>query len=211
MAKKVVYLFGAGSTQAVIKAISPEKGLLTPDIQEVIEQQYSSRGIDNRIWNELITEGNDIEHLISVLESQHNYSASEHVRELYRKAILELSKNFSTNPPKDNLYSVLIDLHLNVGGLEEELLSFITLNYEDILEQTIKVHFKREIDYIITTVKHKSNGKKPIRVFKLHGSFNWFNSRPIRIRKMTSMARGNTLWIPPGVEKSYFKKQSNRY
>ena len=199
MAKKVVYLFGAGSTQAVLKAISPEKGLLTPDIQEVIKQ-YSPRGLDKRIWNELITIG-DIEHLISVLESQHNYSASEHVKKYYQKAIMELSRNFSTNPPKNNLYSVLIDLHLNVDGLEEELVSFMTLNYEDILERTIKVHFKREIDYIITTVKHKSNGKEPIRVFKLHGSFNWFNSRPIQIRKMTSIASGNTLWIPPGVEK----------
>lgn len=200
MAKKIVYLFGAGSTQAVIKAISPEKGLLTPDIQEEI-QGYSPRGIDREIWNELIMKGRDIEHLISVLESQHNFSASEHLGRYYSKAIVELSKEFSTHPPKNNLYSVLIDLHLNVAGLEEELLSFMTLNYEDILERTIEVVFDREIDYIIKTAKPGSNQNNGIRVFKLHGSFNWNNSRPIEIRKITSLRPGKMLWIPPGVEK----------
>ncbi len=198
--KKVIYLFGAGATQAVVKAINPEKGLLTADIQDVIEKQFSSKGVDDRIWNELITKGNDIEHLISVLESQHNYAASEKLREHYRDAIVKLSEEISDNPPS-NLYSILIDLHRNIKKLDEELSCFITLNYEDILERTIKAHFKYEIDYTIQTLKMKKIKRTSIKVFKLHGSFNWFNSRPIAVKKMASLQSKDTLWIPPGVEK----------
>ena len=198
--KKVVYLFGSGATQAVVKAINPDLGLLTIDIQEEIETNYSSRGINNTIWNELITKGNDVEHLISVLESQHNYSASEKLRKYYRDAIVNLSEKIPTNPLPDNLYSILIDLH-HIDGLDEELLSFITLNYEDILERTISSHFDYSIDYIIETINKKPKKSSTIKVFKLHGSFNWSNSRPISVRKMTALKSKDTLWIPPGVEK----------
>jgi len=209
MAKKVVYLFGAGATQAVIQDIDPENSLMTSDVQKHILKNYSNRGIDDRIWNELVTEGNDIEHLISVLETQYNYSTSEKIRRYYQEALVNLSKKFSKKP-EPNLYTVLSDLHLNIfsnlpkekAGLEEELLCFITLNYEDILEKSIKKHFKYKykIDYAIETTTPVSNGNKLI-VIKLHGSFNWTNRIPIQIKSMGALKSGNALWIPPGVEK----------
>lgn len=199
--KKVVYLFGAGATHAVVKALNPDLGLLTNNIQEEIEEKYSltRKGVNNTIWNELVTQGNDVEHLISVLESQHNYSASEKLRKYYRDAIVKISKEIPANPFPTNLYSVLIDLH-NIIDLDEELLSFITLNYEDLLEKSIKTHFGCDVDYIIKT-GNKRPKKSPIKVYKLHGSFSWFNSRPISIRKMDAIKSKDTLWIPPGVEK----------
>lgn len=197
--KKLVYLFGAGATHAVIKALNPDLGLLTVNVQEEIEANYSSKGINSTVWNELVTQGNDVEHLISVLESQYNYTASEKLRRFYRDAIVTLSEKIPANPLPTNLYSVLIDLH-HVSGLEEELLSCITLNYEDILERTIKAHFGYDVDYVVKT-GNKQARKKPIKVYKLHGSFNWFNSRPIIIRKMSAINSKDTLWIPPGVEK----------
>lgn len=196
--KKVVYLFGAGATQAVLKSNSPLDGLLTKDIQEKIKKKYTSRGLNGRIWNELISVS-DIEHLISVLETQHKNQASEKIRKYYRESIIEIAEPISKNPPKKNLYSVLIDYY-NINNLDEELLCFITLNYEDILERTIKSLFNREIDYSL-----HSNGNKPqsdaIKVLKLHGSFNWQNTRPVSIKNMTTKNSLNSLWIPPGVEK----------
>lgn len=199
--KKVVYLFGAGATHAVVKALNPDLGLLTNDIQEKIEAKYSGiiKGVNNTIWNELVTQGIDVEHLISVLESQHNYSASEKLRKYYREAIVTISEEIPQNPLPANLYSVLIDLH-NITGLDEKYLSFISLNYEDVFERTIKAHFKYDVDYVIKT-GNKISQKTLIKVYKLHGSFNWFNSRPISIRKMTAIKSKDTLWIPPGVEK----------
>lgn len=197
--KKVVYLFGAGATHAVVKALNPDLGLLTVNIQEQIESNYTNRGIDSAIWNELVTQGNDVEHLISVLESQHNYSASERLRKYYRDAIVSLSEKIPTNPFPTNLYSLLIDLH-DITELNEDLLSCITLNYEDILERSIKSHFGYCVDYVVKT-DNKQTRISPIKVYKLHGSFNWFNSRPVNVKKMTAIKSKDTLWIPPGVEK----------
>ena len=140
MTKKVIYLFGAGATQAVIKDLDPEKSLMTPDIQKLIENKYSNREIEARIWNELTTV-KDIEHLISVLESQYNYSTSELLRQYYRMALVELANEVNISDSA-TLYTVLSDLYVNRSGLEEELLCFITLNYEDILERSIKEQLK---------------------------------------------------------------------
>lgn len=199
--KKIVYLFGAGATQAVLKAINPSLSLLTKDIQEKISHKYSAPHLNKRIWTELITV-TDIEHLISVLESQHNYSASERIKQYYREAIRDIilhSPELKKLPMK-NLYSVLIDLHKYVTDLDEKLLCFITLNYEDILERTIKSFFKFEVDYSLypNSLNLTSNA---IKVIKLHGSFNWQNTRPITIKTMASTKSPNALWIPPGVEK----------
>jgi hypothetical protein len=199
--KKVVYLFGAGASHAVIKHANPEKGLMTADIQRQIQLKYSDKkkGVDSRIWNELITTS-DIEHLISVLESQYNYSSTDKIRKYYRDALVELAKEFSKAPPQINLYTVLYDLHENVSDLQEELLCFITLNYEDLLERSLRTHLKYNADYAIKT-NVETNAGITVEILKLHGSFNWNNSRPIQIRKMTAIPSGKTLWIPPGVEK----------
>lgn len=199
MSKKVIYLFGAGATQAVIKDIDLDKGLMTSDIQKLISKKYPKRGIEDTIWHELITV-KDIEHLISVLEAQYHYATTEKLRRYYQRALVELAIDISVSDTA-TLYTVLTDLHMNIPDLDEELLCFITLNYEDILENSIKRHLKCDIDYTILTSRPTKN-ENPIRVIKLHGSFNWKNSRPVQIRSMKSLAdRGNALWIPPGVEK----------
>ncbi len=207
MTKKIIYLFGAGATQAVIKDMDPDKSLMTSDIQRLIEKhpkKFPRTRIEPTIWNQLVTEGYDIEHLISVLETQYNFSTSEKLRRYYQKALVELTKRV-IKPNYPTLYTVLTDLYVNIfpklessDNLKEELLCYITLNYEDILERSIKKQLKCEIDYVIETTK-PINSTNSINVIKLHGSFNWTNSRPIKVKRMTES--GNVLWIPPGVEK----------
>lgn len=198
--KKVVYLLGSGATHAVLKHAKPPKGVLTKDIQKAIEDSHPNSRMSGVIWNELITDGNDVEHLISVLESQHNYTASEKVRAYYRSALVSLAKAFSGNPPAMNLYNVLFDLHTGVSGLQEEVSCFMTLNYEDILEQCLRKHFGREIDYGLDTGETTGTTDK-VPVLKLHGSFSWTNDRPIHIKPMTRVTDKTALWIPPGTEK----------
>jgi len=205
MPKKIAYLLGAGATEAVVKNLSSVNGLMTSDIRQHIAKTYSSKPFSTRVWNEIVSDGYDLEHIVSVLEYQYNYSASNTLRNYYRNAIVELSKNIfkksSINPPY-NLYSVLIDMHLNLDAkLDEELLCLMSLNYEDILENTIKKHFKYEVDYGIHN-NTSSIAARQVSVFKLHGSFNWENVRPIQVAKtMTALSPNNTLWIPPGVDK----------
>jgi len=197
--KKVVYLFGAGATQAVLKSCNPVNSLLTKDIQDQIKKKYTGRGMGGRIWNELISVG-DIEHLISVLGTQHQNSATEKIRRYYRDSIIELAKPMSKNPDIKNLYSVLIDYY-NLPSIDEELLCFMTLNYEDILERTIESLFHFKINYALHSNNKIQKIGKEIRVLKLHGSFNWQNTRPVSIKSMSVKNSNESLWIPPGIEK----------
>jgi hypothetical protein len=197
--KKVIYLFGAGATHAVISAVAPDEGLTTNDIREKIRNKHSNSGLDKNVWNELMSDKTDIEHLISVLESQQNHSTAHLVRRYYRDALVALCKRFSKSPPT-NLYVVLADLHKNVAAFDEELSCIITLNYEDILERSLKKHLGYDTDYVIQTKKEGESNDR-IGVLKLHGSFNWINHRPVQTKVMTAVSDSKALWIPPGIDK----------
>jgi hypothetical protein len=197
MPKKVIYLLGSGASHAVVKNIDQEKGLLTKDVLDVIEKRFLGR-FNKEIRSELTADGNDVEHLISYLEYKYDYSNLNKLRNYYQKAIVELATAFSTQTP-GNLYSVLLDMH-SIQGIDEELMCFMTLNYEDILEKTILNHHGYGIDYVFNPI-NKTNRKDKIKVFKLHGSFNWLNNRPIKISRKSAVNADKTLWIPPGVDK----------
>lgn len=198
MPKKIVYLLGSGATHAVIREIDITKGLLTKDIQDYVGKTFSSRGIEQVIWNEL-TQTKDVEHLISVLDFQHKRAVSEKLRSYYRSAIIALAASVSYRLPA-NLYTVLCDLHIHLGQeLCEELVCFLTLNYEDILERSIKMHLEKEVSYGFADESRRGNDR--IEVLKLHGSFTWKSTYPIEIGTMTSVKNSTSLWIPPGVDK----------
>ncbi len=208
--KKIIYLFGSGATHAVINSIDPTKQLLTADIRQKIgerEQQLKGIEIKTEIWNELMDPAVDIEHLISILETNHHYSSSQKIRGLYHQAIVDLSNEAITkiheriNTP--NLYSILFDLH-NVKDLQEKVIGVFTLNYENFLEQTLKKHLGISVNYLVGK-KSKRNTNREIPVLKLHGSFNWKNTTPVSFGEMDKIREADALWIPPGVDK---KKES---
>jgi len=199
---KIVYLLGAGATHAVISSIYSDRGLLTSNIRDKISSEYDLSDIDDSIANELVSEKVDIEHLISVVESQYNYSTAQNLKSLYRRAINDLSKDFMESPPL-NLYTSLIDIY-NISDLNEELLALITLNYEDLLERTIIKHFHKKVNYLVQTISEpldSTSSENYYQVLKLHGSFNWLNERPIKIAPSYNISDQKALWIPPGVEK----------
>jgi hypothetical protein len=199
--KKIIYLFGAGATHAVINAIDPSKQLLTADIRQQISNKEQKSEIPIQVWNELMDSSVDIEHLISVLETNYNYSIAQKIRGYYHDAIISLSeeiiKNIDSPSYKPNLYSVLFNFH-SIKELEEKVTCILTLNYEDILEQTLISHLNFNVDYLIDD---KTKKRKRISVLKLHGSFNWINSRPIVVKSAFKIKSEDALWIPPGVEK----------
>lgn len=205
MVQKVAYLLGSGATHGVVQH-SNNLGLLTRDIQQHIRERLEAEkpGFTDKIWNEIVKVGRDVEHLISVLDSQYKYDMSNSVRDYYHRAISEITARIPT-PLQPNLYTVLVDLHWNSRLSEtEELLCFMSLNYEDILERSIEAHLARRVDYILETTGRAlllPDGKT-IPVLKLHGSFNWQNSRPVNVRQMSELPTSkDTLWIPPGLDK----------
>jgi len=198
--KRIVYLFGAGATEAVVKVIDPEKGLLTSDIRTKIEELFARKAhvIDDLLWNELLSTTSNIEHLISILEYQNDFEASHVIRGYYRSALQDLARPFSDNPPALNLYTVLGDLHLNVDK-KEELSCILTLNYEDVLEQSLVKHLGCKLNYGIEADTNSADAQ--VTVLKLHGSFSWVNCRPIQTGSGSGSNPEKALWIPPGVGK----------
>jgi hypothetical protein len=202
--KNVVYLFGSGASHAVINAIDPSKQLLTADIRQEIHEKEKDAKVKNipiDIWNELMDPKVDIEHLISILETNYHHESAQYIRNYYHDAIISLSKEVieKIDDPiyRPNLYSVLFDFH-NIKNNVEKVISVFSLNYEDLFEQTLKFHLNLDVDYLI---KKKNKDKKFIPVLKLHGSFNWTNTRPVNIKKTKNIRSGDALWIPPGVDK----------
>lgn len=197
--KRIGYLFGAGASHAVVKALDSTKGLMTADIQRVIEREDSG-SIDPVLWNELVSTGRDVEHIISVVESMYDSTSSIRLRELYQGAIVQLTEAAVKNVPRNNLYSVLADIHFNGGGTEE-LAFFATLNYEDLLERTLTTHYAAAVDYKLLTRPRSPKRRRNVDVYKLHGSFNWKNQRPVNVADMFKLKPHEPLWIPPGVDK----------
>ncbi|MEK6780993.1 MAG: hypothetical protein AABY93_04775 [Bacteroidota bacterium] len=204
--KRIIYLFGSGATHATINAIDLTKNLLTSDIRDKIrEKEFSikDKEIPTDVWNELMDAKVDIEHLISILETNYHYHSAQIIRKQYHEAILNLSKEViaNINKPKfkPNLYSILFDLH-KVKKLKEQVTSIFTLNYEDLLEKSLKAHLDIEADYLIASKKSSRLSTK-IPVLKLHGSFNWLNIRPILVGNAHKIKESEALWIPPGVDK----------
>ncbi len=203
--KKVVYLLGSGATHAVVNSIDSQLGLLTRNVKDKFDEIDAARKstIDPDIWNEAVKEVVDIEHLISVIESDYRFYEANSLREIYRDTITSLASKIGdlTEP---NLYSILYDLY-KVSDYDEELQCFLTLNYEDILERTIKEQFGDKIDYGIQLAKSEEDSSSEVgswaRVFKLHGSFSWLNDRPVKVKELSDIGLGKALWIPPGVDK----------
>lgn len=205
MPKKVVYLFGSGATHAVINSLDASKELLASDIREKIrekESEIKEVELSVEIWNELMDPHVDIEHLISILETDYHYSSAQKIRQFYHDAIIDLSKEFlkkiNVKTFTPNLYSVLFDFH-NLKSSNESVISVLTLNYEDLFEQTLKEHLNMSVNYVIAKRNNKKG--KVLPVLKLHGSFNWKNTRPITIKNAKSGKSSDALWIPPGVDK----------
>lgn len=205
MAKKVLYLLGAGATHGMLQDQDSTLRLMPRDIQSTIFNKYKRKlppNVDEKAWV-AFEKTTDVEHFISILEYQNNFEAAETIRRLYRQAIVKAASGLSTNPPKTNLYAVLLDYQLNLATkyLDQELLGFVSFNYDDVLENTINTHFG-VVNYVFREQRSgKSGGDESVDVFKLHGSFNWVNTRPIRIRRMKYMSSLPALWIPPGVDK----------
>jgi len=208
MAKqKVVYLFGAGATQAAISKVDDTCNVLMPDISQAVLLKIRQKEIKDLypISNELSEETNmDVEHLITVLDSSpypYHLSMAEHLRQLFRGEILERLRRVPSQI-KPNLYAVLFDLY-KTSGFAEELIGAITLNYDQIAEIGFASVYGG-VNYVINAASKHSvlRGKKRVPPFiKIHGSFNWQNKYPVTMADEDRIKQEEALWIPPGMGK----------
>ncbi|MCJ7546511.1 MAG: SIR2 family protein [Deltaproteobacteria bacterium] len=205
--RKIVYLLGAGATQADIDLKDDTIRILMQNIREGIVKEIDRRKIRSlaKVKNELVGEGRDVEHLITLYESTGIPEHESIARDLKLLFIEEIQKRINKLGInyKPRLLSALIDMH-EIVGLGEVLQGVITLNYEDLLENAMQM-VMGGVNYVISIKKRRNSlnlkpDSKPI--LKLHGSFNWKNDFPITLLdKKKIKTPEDVLWIPPGVEK----------
>ena len=202
-AKKVVYLFGTGATQAEMSLQGKAMRILMRDITYGILRKIETKKIKRLadLKNELAADHADIEHLITLYESTGIYKhevIAKGLKRLFKEEIQERTRDMIPR-----LLTALIDMH-KITGLNEKLQGILTLNYEDILERAIQkvegaVDYSIEMNYRHSSLKGSRTGYP---LLKLHGSFNWKNDLPITLTDEDKIRRlEDALWIPPGLEK----------
>lgn len=208
-AKKVIYLFGAGSSQGDVSFVDPSIFLLTSDVVDGIVEKIDTKNIKllREVKNELRIKS-DVEHLITLYENigtaKHSKIAKK-LKELFREEILERLKLLKERNQNffPALSCALIDMH-DILKNSEELSGIMTVNYDDLIEQAIHIT-NREINLSIK-VNNKSNVYRTslngFPLLKLHGSFNWANDYPVTLSSEEILNSAQVLWIPPGIDKN---------
>ena len=214
LSKPIVYLLGAGATQAevdylgaaqVFVLMRDSKELGREGLSTAILKKLGARGIPFS----LSEHGVDIEKLISLLmasgiESQEKLA--ERMRRLYFNEIrLRLAKAKIISRPQ--LAQALFEMHSNekFNRETESLSGILTTNHDGLLQiasQKVFGSVNVGFPFVSADVKLDTARRVP-PILQLHGSFSWQFGLPPRITTLKRNSRylSNTMWIPPTVLK----------
>lgn len=209
---KVVYLFGAGATQAEVSFDGPGNvSVLMSDTNDFGE------GISTGVLKRLGTEGDafktdkgvDIEKLISLLTASgidEHLELAEKMRRHYFGEICERLNNAIT-VERPSLATALLEMHRNATfQMEVESLSgIITTNHDGLLQAAFKGTFGGvDVGFpFFSNDLSIPNGNPVPPLLELHGSFTWSFGSPLEITMLSksSIYSRDASWIPPTVLK----------
>lgn len=209
--KRVVYLWGAGATQAEISHLGARNiNLLMRDSEELGE------GIATRILKQLpprqrsrflVDEGTDIEKLISLLSGcnvAEYHKLAEHLRQLY---FVDISSKLAEAKVllSPTLAIGLLSLHNDpLFARHEHLSGVITTNHDGLMQlASQKVYSAVNIGIPFKSSDLEDSRTIEWPVIQLHGSFTWTFGMPLTVTPLTPSAKysPNTVWIPPTILK----------
>ena len=203
----VVYLIGAGASQACVDYVGSGRGILMRDLNPLlagrVRQLATKDGSEDEtilaLVNAVIKEDTDFEHVITFLDespsARHREFAND-LRQVFEEVLREQLSSIDAEVGVDRLklYSALLDMH-NVNDFPEALQAILTINYDEYIEEAAKTTHGGPIDYGVHIEGQRGGGDKFV-LLKLHGSFGWADKWPI-----CPFDDSSTLWIPPGIQK----------
>ena len=212
--RRIVYLFGAGASHASIKARNSVHSILTRDLNPpllaelrplVVEEGGPYEGL-MPLFNEVMTEDADLEHLITFLDespSAVHRQFADHLRRCFSRVLTKTLQTVEDELASDRfgLYAMLLDMY-NVPNFSESLEGILTINYDDYIEAALSHLTEGEhdpVDYGID-LPSQPGGPELIQILKLHGSFSWHDTWPVR--PFAEVENDIPLWIPPGIQKA---------
>ena len=207
--KKVAYLIGAGGSHACVKTLGSPNGILMSDlatdlvvgVKHLVESDDQYRPLLG-VVNEIVGEEADFEHLITFFDespSAAHRALADGMRRVFEDVLNARLQEIETEYGSDrmSLYAALFDMY-NVTGIEESLHGVLTLNYDDYIEvAAAEIHDSAPIDLDFGA---STEDARRSWLLKLHGSFAWEDTWPIRRRAAGTTSR--PLWIPPGIRKA---------
>lgn len=208
--KQIVYILGAGATQAE----ATHQGGVPINLM-MKDSEKLGLGVSSRIKTRInldrsleIRNEVDIEKLISLLSASgiNDYSdKAEQLRKGYFEEIIKsLDKAEVLNKPE--LAIGLLEMHNNKTFKKFESLSgIISLNHDNLFQlASQKVHNCINLGFEFRSEHFEfDNEEKSPLIIHLHGAFNWMNTLPIEILKLTTRSKYDKeiLWIPPAILK----------
>lgn len=211
--KKIVYLFGAGATQAELSQMIEDKdfnssyfqkhGLLISEISQRVTRHAKLLRLFDNLGLLFPSQGlSNIELLISLMEGNANQiddslKKTQKLKELVKSDIervltVERRKRFY-------LHKALLELDKNNSKTKtEEILGYITLNYDTVLDEAyLEIKDVKTINYCLSSYEHNVDG---VPLLKLHGSFKWYSNLSIV---------NNFSILPLGIENNYLQLPYN--
>ena len=211
--KQVIYVLGAGATQAEVAYQGGEKVNLLMKDSPLFGEGISTRVLKKARENKLFDAANkgeiDIEKLISLLSAtgiEKGRRQAEKLRQFYYEEILDgLTKSGLLNKPE--LSIGLLEMHKNglLSEKVEKLTGIISLNHDNLFQvasQTVHGCIFLGFKFKSKQGLFKDDRKAPL-IIKPHGSFDWRGASPIQVLglKPKSKYSKNMLWIPPTILK----------
>lgn len=198
MAKRILYLLGAGASHAEVmnttnENVSDKNGIL---ISHVSSRVMTRAFLTKKLWsrkplNTINSKKGDfnIELLISLLET--NRISESVVKGLKKFVEDDIKKILSDNRrEKFYLHKALFELHKKTEE-REYLLGLISLNYDSVVDEGYLKIFEQRPSYYRKYEKEDTG----IPVLKLHGSFDWeIPIMPIGMNKNYLFPPYNFIW-----------------
>lgn len=208
--KQIVYLWGAGATQAEIsfrgahhvnllmRDSSLASGVATRILQQLPKKWQVSFGAD---------QATDIEKLISLLAASAATTyqrLAQEIRQLYFNDICRhLAVAGVLSDP--TLAIGILRMHKNELFARHETLSgIITTNHDGLLQLAAqRVHAEVDIGIPFASNEVTQSASRVAPILHLHGSFTWSFGVPLRVSLLSehSQYSSETVWIPPAILK----------
>jgi len=209
---KVVYLFGAGATQAEVSYDGPG------NVSVLMGDTDLGNGISTGVLSKLGAEGDsfkadkgtDIEKLISLLTAsginKHLVVAEKMRKHYFEEICTRLVGAITVERP--TLAIALLEMHRNVAfqAEVESLSGIITTNHDGLLQAAFMETFEAVdlgFPFVPTAEISAPNGQPIPQLLELHGSFTWSFGLPLEVTLLSksSSYSPDASWIPPTVLK----------
>lgn len=211
-AKQIVYLFGAGATQAELDYIGAQ------GINLLMLDNDRGEGIATRVLNSIArhrrqfvgeNEAIDIEKLISLLAGCGITELLELADMMRYHYFIEIKKSLIAGKIISNpkLARSLLEMHRNgyFGDKVEHLSGIITTNHDGLLQVASQLAFNEVnlgFPFISEDFCASATYNAP-PILQVHGSFTWLFGVPIKVSRLRreSLYSSDMSWIPPTILK----------